>query len=125
MNNILKLKDGEDYIIMLSEIADEYNDIKNNFGFTVNVGIGDNKLLAKMASDFSKPDKVHTLYKDEIQKHQEKLSFYKKAKKEFVDEAVRKLSLALDTHNRLEEYYIKATDFDVIDKLTKQLVVGK
>lgn len=42
------------------------NDIKNNFGFTVNVGIGNNKLLAKMASDFSKPDKVHTLFKEEI-----------------------------------------------------------
>ena len=42
------------------------DDIKNNFGFTVNVGIGNNKLLAKMASDFSKPDKVHTLLKNEI-----------------------------------------------------------
>ena len=42
------------------------NDIRDNFGFTVNVGVGDNKLLAKMASDFSKPDKVHTLFIDEI-----------------------------------------------------------
>ena len=42
------------------------NDIRDNFGFTVNVGIGNNKLLAKMASDFSKPDKVHTLFKEEI-----------------------------------------------------------
>ena len=44
------------------------DDIKNNFGFTVNVGIGNNKLLAKMASDFSKPDKVHTLFLSEIRK---------------------------------------------------------
>ena len=42
------------------------NDIRDNFGFTVNVGVGNNKLLAKMASDFSKPDKVHTLFKNEI-----------------------------------------------------------
>ena len=42
------------------------NDIKENFGFTVNVGIGNNKLLAKMASDFSKPDKVHTLFSYEV-----------------------------------------------------------
>ena len=42
------------------------NDIKVNFGFTVNVGIGNNKLLAKMASDFSKPDKVHTLFSYEV-----------------------------------------------------------
>ena len=42
------------------------NDIRDNFGFTVNVGVGNNKLLAKMASDFSKPDKVHTLFSNEI-----------------------------------------------------------
>ena len=42
------------------------NDIKENFGFTVNVGVGNNKLLAKMASDFSKPDKVHILLSREI-----------------------------------------------------------
>ena len=40
--------------------------IKNELGFTVNVGVGPNKLLAKMASDFEKPDKVHTLWYDEI-----------------------------------------------------------
>ena len=43
------------------------DDIKNMFGFTVNVGIGSNKLLSKMASDFEKPDKVHTLYTNEIE----------------------------------------------------------
>lgn len=42
------------------------DDIKNQFGFTVNVGIGNNKLCAKMASDFSKPDKVHTLFNYEV-----------------------------------------------------------
>ena len=40
--------------------------IKNELGFTVNVGISQNKLLAKMASDFQKPDRVHTLYLEEI-----------------------------------------------------------
>ena len=40
--------------------------IRDEFGFTVNIGIGSNKLLAKMASDFEKPDKVHTLMKEEI-----------------------------------------------------------
>lgn len=43
------------------------SDIKRMFGFTVNVGVGNNKLLAKMASDFSKPDKVHTLFLNEIE----------------------------------------------------------
>ena len=41
-------------------------EIKDVLGFTVNIGIASNKLCAKMASDFSKPDKVHTLYKNEV-----------------------------------------------------------
>ena len=41
-------------------------EIKEKLGFTVNIGIAHNKLLAKMASDFEKPDKIHTLYENEI-----------------------------------------------------------
>ncbi|MBQ3105715.1 MAG: DNA polymerase IV [Lachnospiraceae bacterium] len=37
-----------------------------NFGFTVNIGISDRKILAKMASDFKKPNLVHTLFSHEI-----------------------------------------------------------
>lgn len=44
------------------------DDIYKKFGFTVNVGLGNNKLLAKMASDFEKPNKVHTLFSNEIEK---------------------------------------------------------
>ena len=40
--------------------------ISRELGFTVNVGISSNKLLAKMASDFQKPDRVHTLFPEEI-----------------------------------------------------------
>lgn len=61
-----------------SRIADRFPDcltgasyirnyIRENFGFTVNVGISSNKVLAKMASDFEKPDKTHTLFPEEIQ----------------------------------------------------------
>lgn len=42
------------------------NEIYQNFGFTVNIGISDRKVLAKMASDFKKPNLVHTLYAREI-----------------------------------------------------------
>ena len=45
------------------EIKDK---IRDELGFTVNVGISTNKLLAKMASDFEKPDQVHTLFPEEI-----------------------------------------------------------
>jgi len=41
--------------------------IKKNFGYTVNVGISTNKLLAKMAGDFEKPDKCHTCFPEEIE----------------------------------------------------------
>lgn len=53
-----------DPIATAHEIKDR---IKAELGFTVNVGIGPNKLLAKMASDFKKPDLVHTLFAEEIE----------------------------------------------------------
>jgi len=50
------------------EAANEIRErIKNELGFTVNIGVSCNKLLAKMASDFKKPDLVHTLYPEEIE----------------------------------------------------------
>lgn len=42
------------------------NEIYNTFGFTVNIGVANNKLCAKMASDFKKPNRVHTLFMDEV-----------------------------------------------------------
>lgn len=44
------------------------NEIRDELGFTVNIGISTNFLLSKMAGDLSKPDKVHTLFPDEIRK---------------------------------------------------------
>lgn len=41
-------------------------EIKKELGFTVNIGVANNKLCAKMASDFTKPDKVHTLFLEEV-----------------------------------------------------------
>ena len=41
-------------------------EILDELKFTVNIGIANNKLCAKMASDFTKPYKIHTLYKEEI-----------------------------------------------------------
>lgn len=52
-------------VIAAHEIKDR---IRNELGFTVNIGVSSNKLLAKMASDFKKPDRVHTLFPEEIPK---------------------------------------------------------
>jgi DNA polymerase-4 len=54
----------ENAVAVATQLKDE---IKARLGFTVNVGVGSNKLLAKMASDFEKPDKVHTLWESEVQ----------------------------------------------------------
>lgn len=49
------------------EAADRIrNQVREELGFTVNIGISSNKLLAKMASDFTKPDRTHTLFPEEI-----------------------------------------------------------
>lgn len=52
-----------DAVAAATAIKDE---IRDTLGFTVNVGVAGNKLLAKMASDFEKPDRVHTLFDEEI-----------------------------------------------------------
>lgn len=50
------------------EAADKIRkEIRDTLGFTVNIGISSCKLLAKMASDFTKPDRTHTLFPEEIQ----------------------------------------------------------
>jgi DNA polymerase-4 len=43
------------------------DEVKKELGFTVNVGVSVNKILAKMGSELRKPDMVHTLFPDEIQ----------------------------------------------------------
>jgi DNA polymerase IV len=52
-----------DYMELAETIKER---IKKELGFTVNIGISDNKLLAKVASDLKKPDKIHTLFPYEI-----------------------------------------------------------
>ena len=78
------------------KVAHEIKDkIRDELGFTVNVGISSNKLLAKMASDFQKPDRVHTLFPEEIQEKMWPLP---------VGEL---LSVGCQTAEKLEKHYIK------------------
>jgi len=58
------IKSRKDFLKLANEISKK---IKKELFFTVNIGLSDNKILAKMASDFEKPDKIHTLYKEEVQ----------------------------------------------------------
>ena len=51
---------------LLEKAQEIHTRVKEELGFTVNIGVAHNKLLAKMASDFTKPDKIHTLYQEEI-----------------------------------------------------------
>lgn len=53
----------KDPIALAKEIKER---IKDNLGFTVNIGIGANKLCAKMAGELKKPDMIHTLWPKEI-----------------------------------------------------------
>lgn len=54
-----------DYMELAETIKER---IKRELGFTVNIGISNNKLLAKVAGDLKKPDMIHTLFPQEIQK---------------------------------------------------------
>ena len=51
---------------LLNKAKEVNKRVKEELGFTVNIGVANNKLLAKMASDFTKPDRIHTLFKEEI-----------------------------------------------------------
>ena len=61
----VKDHDPEEAVKLAFTIKDR---VRDELGFTVNVGVSENKLLAKMASDFKKPDRVHTLWAEEIER---------------------------------------------------------
>lgn len=90
------------------------DEIRDTLGFTVNVGVGPNKLLAKMASDFEKPDKVHTL-------------FYEEMAEKFWPLPVRDLfSVGHATAEKLEKAYIATIgDLAKADPESVQVLVGK
>lgn len=67
LENIYRELESEDLKFPLSLANKIKNEIYEELGFTVNIGISSNKFLAKTASDFSKPDKIHTLYPHEVE----------------------------------------------------------
>ena len=63
MDYTLSRKRFGDPVAVAYEIKEK---IKRELGYTVNIGVSCNKLLAKMGSELQKPDKVHTLYPEEV-----------------------------------------------------------
>ena len=61
------------------------------------------------------------LNKESLSEMKETLNFNRKAQAEMLSEAVRKISVAKGIHDRLEDYYIRATDFSVIEEITEKL----
>ena len=99
-----------DPVAVAYEIKDR---IYNELGFTVNVGIGPCKILAKMASDFEKPNKVHTLFKDEI------------PAKMWVLPVRELFSIGHSTADKLEGAGIKTIgDLAVLDLKSVQALIG-
>ena len=82
--------------------------IANELGFTVNVGISSNKLLAKMASDFKKPNLVHTLFPEELEKKMWRLPVEELF---YVGHATKKKLHALGIHTIGE---LAHTDLDIL-----------
>ncbi len=64
--NLFMDSESDEYPFPLNVAKMIRDEVRDTLGFTVNVGISCNKLLAKMASDFTKPDKTHTLFPEEI-----------------------------------------------------------
>lgn len=87
--------------------------IFNELGFTVNVGVSTNKLLAKMASDFKKPDLVHTLFPEEIEKKMwglpvSELFFVGRAtEKKLNSLGIRKIGELANTDPEILKYHLK------------------
>lgn len=82
--------------------------IYEELGFTVNVGVSSNKVLAKMASDFKKPNMVHTLFPDEIEKKMWRLPVEELF---YVGHATKRKLHALGIHTIGE---LARTDLDIL-----------
>ena len=69
--------------------------------------------------------KVHStrfLNREGLSEIKQVLKFNEKTSSEMISEAVKKISIAKGVHDRLEDYYIRATDFSVIAEKTEKLL---
>ncbi len=81
-----------------------------------------NEYHNSLTGDIKKISTLRFFDKDGLNKNKEKLEFGRAAKKELIDETIKKLSKALSVHDELEKYYINATNFDVINDQTEKIL---
>lgn len=62
------------------------------------------------------------LDKNEIRRYRNRIVFGRKTYDEFIDEALKRLENAKEIHDRLEKYYIEATDFSEVRRVTRKLL---
>lgn len=91
--------------------------IKTELGFTVNIGIANNKLCAKMASDFSKPDKVHTCFDNEVEEKMyplevgELFGIGKKTAEKLNNIGIHTIGSLANANERFLSHYFKDTSY--------------
>ena len=105
---------GDEYQFALKLQKEIYETLK----FTVNIGIANNKLCAKMASDFSKPNKIHTLYNNEIKTKMyplpinELFMIGKKTSEKLINLGIKTIGdLANFPYDKLYPYFKNQTNF--------------
>lgn len=105
---------GDQYAFALKLQKEIYETLK----FTVNIGIANNKLCAKMASDFSKPNKIHTLYNYEIENKMyplpisELFMIGKKTSEKLMNLGIKSIGdLANFSYDKLYPYFKNQTSF--------------
>lgn len=81
----------------------------------------ENKAHFSLDTESKKIRAARFLNKENLSDIKQRLNFNEKIKDEMLNEAVRKVSLAKGVHDRLEDYYIRATDFSIIEEITEKL----
>ncbi len=105
---------GNEYEFAIKLQKEIYDTLK----FTVNIGIANNKLCAKMASDFSKPNKIHTLYSNEVETKMYPLPINdlfmigKKTSEKLINLGIKTIGdLANFPYDKLHPYFKNQTSF--------------
>jgi hypothetical protein len=116
----VKLGGGHNYVCMAPHSVWSLGSVTF---YAVSAAHSDKHAVGFIIDDGEKTVHASRFYnKEKFLANKEKLLLQKRAKKELIAEAVKKMALAKDIHDRLEEYYIKATDFDIINDIGEKIL---